>query len=382
MNERVAARVGKRWTRRSSGWTLAVAVVASFWSCGAFVAVFASESADALPPSDRVLANAGVLSPRYVEQYQEIRKCLADLSRNDRWSGGASSATRDATLTKNAFFAFCVAGDQGEAPEEALRLLASIGDETDYKFSKTKVFARYLAAKHLLNDESRIGVASRAPGLRNAVAATTYTEVEAATIDKSAAPFLYVCASRDLQAFYRSAVNQEFKGKADFFFNRSRLNERVFVACNPRLQTWIAWTTLEESETTENFYWIGRGSEYWGRYRPRVEQSPEEWAATRRALCQSSEERKERERALKIARNAERRERAFYRNEARRARHNAILEGARPLQARSPSASFGAYYAPPYEPSLLGGDVVHVDGYFRRDGTYVRPHTRSWPTRD
>ncbi len=40
----------------------------------------------------------------------------------------------------------------------------------------------------------------------------------------------------------------------------------------------------------------------------------------------------------------------------------------------SPSSS-----APSYDPPSPSGGTVHVDGYFRKDGTYVRPYTRRAP---
>ena len=41
-----------------------------------------------------------------------------------------------------------------------------------------------------------------------------------------------------------------------------------------------------------------------------------------------------------------------------------------------------AFKPPPLSyPYLLSGSEVYVQGYYRNDGTYVRPHTRSYPTR-
>ena len=34
-----------------------------------------------------------------------------------------------------------------------------------------------------------------------------------------------------------------------------------------------------------------------------------------------------------------------------------------------------------YRPSSTSGGTVHVKGYYRKNGTYVRPHTRSSPRR-
>lgn len=65
----------------------------------------------------------------------------------------------------------------------------------------------------------------------------------------------------------------------------------------------------------------------------------------------------------------------------------AIHDGADPATLTPPSilpapaASLQPSYTPGYAPSYTptGSGPVHVRGYFRRDGTYVRPHTRSRP---
>lgn len=50
------------------------------------------------------------------------------------------------------------------------------------------------------------------------------------------------------------------------------------------------------------------------------------------------------------------------------------------------SSSYEQNYTPTrsyksYTPSRSTGGTVHVKGYYRKDGTYVRPHTRSAPRR-
>lgn len=42
---------------------------------------------------------------------------------------------------------------------------------------------------------------------------------------------------------------------------------------------------------------------------------------------------------------------------------------------------YSPQYSPSYTPSSSKGGRVHVRGYYRKDGTYVRPHTRSAPRR-
>lgn len=58
---------------------------------------------------------------------------------------------------------------------------------------------------------------------------------------------------------------------------------------------------------------------------------------------------------------------AYYVPLTARIRHAVRNAGARPAAASTPSSS--------------GSGSVHVRGYYRRDGTYVRPHTRSRPGR-
>lgn len=48
--------------------------------------------------------------------------------------------------------------------------------------------------------------------------------------------------------------------------------------------------------------------------------------------------------------------------------------------APPPTASYGSGWTPS-APRHTPGSDVHVDGYYRKDGTYVRPHTRSAPRR-
>lgn len=45
-----------------------------------------------------------------------------------------------------------------------------------------------------------------------------------------------------------------------------------------------------------------------------------------------------------------------------------------------PSPSY-SLPSPPSSDSYSGGGTVHVRGYYRKDGTYVRPHTRRSPRR-
>jgi hypothetical protein len=51
-----------------------------------------------------------------------------------------------------------------------------------------------------------------------------------------------------------------------------------------------------------------------------------------------------------------------------RIRHAARESGSRPAATSAPAST--------------GSGTVHVRGYYRRDGTYVRPHTRSRPRRN
>lgn len=59
---------------------------------------------------------------------------------------------------------------------------------------------------------------------------------------------------------------------------------------------------------------------------------------------------------------------------ARHAAHDAGAATSPAAPAPEPAAPLPATPAT-FEPS--GGGPVHVNGYYRRDGTYVRPHTRS-----
>jgi hypothetical protein len=54
-----------------------------------------------------------------------------------------------------------------------------------------------------------------------------------------------------------------------------------------------------------------------------------------------------------------------------------------PCQNRAAGGGYcHLHQAPSYTPpSYSGGGTVHVRGYYRKDGTYVRPHTRSAPRR-
>lgn len=53
-----------------------------------------------------------------------------------------------------------------------------------------------------------------------------------------------------------------------------------------------------------------------------------------------------------------------------------------PAVSAKRSAASAPSYTPSFSPSSGGGGgEIHVKGYFRKDGTYVRPHTRSRPSR-
>ena len=47
----------------------------------------------------------------------------------------------------------------------------------------------------------------------------------------------------------------------------------------------------------------------------------------------------------------------------------------------SPTSTSSPSYSPSYSSGSLGSGPVRVKGYYRKDGTYVRPHTRSRPRR-
>ena len=53
----------------------------------------------------------------------------------------------------------------------------------------------------------------------------------------------------------------------------------------------------------------------------------------------------------------------------------------KPAAAGQTYSSTNSSSSSSYRPSTGSGGPVHVNGYYRKDGTYVRPHTRSAPRR-
>lgn len=56
-------------------------------------------------------------------------------------------------------------------------------------------------------------------------------------------------------------------------------------------------------------------------------------------------------------------------------------EAQKPSSSSSYSSPSSNYSSSTYTPSYSSSKTVHVRGYTRKDGTYVRPHTRSSPKR-
>ncbi len=339
---------------------------------------------DALTKSEELWLEMGILPSKYADEYRKFKSDFNDAVSSKRLET-EPNVVKNALTSNQEIFAFYIMKERKIDLKETVELFTGLENESDYVFEKTKVYARYLAIKHL----------------QNATIVTTCEDVDVAKIDEKAKPFVYVCASEGLKERYENLFHIYFNEEVEYIFSESKVDEYIIVACEPAEQKWVAWSELDTRDTDENFYNLSENVIFSSKYAGKKKEAHVKSKVAQHARYVRNQELKEYEYNLKIDRNAERAARAYMRNESRIAMQNAVIQNSINTQQklagadrgkRNVSPSYGYQsnnLAPTYtyssgstsSTSSSSGGKVWVRPYTRKDGTHVRGHWRSAPSR-
>ncbi len=242
-----------------------------------------------------------------------------------------------------------------EQIEELLKLSrgrGSVSAKTTFSASETKEFSAYLFALFFVEFDRKLNEYKRLADkaivrmrldldyefpsiLPVSIASSEDVETKAAKIASDAEPFVHIYAGKRAAKKMERLVKSYFTDEIEFAFiplDGASDDAPLVVACNPKKQKWTVWMEFESlgtNDTDLNLYYLSEGPIFGPEFENEKKQQ--------HVLVLKQRLKRERERALKARRDAERNARAAARNAERVSRQNATIQGSREMQRRMES---------------------------------------------